>query len=72
MTGGDPLQPGRLAYYLVTEDDLDQIDALLSALNSAIYEILTRRRVRENPGAPTPAQAKFNDQFHDAIDPRSR
>lgn len=54
----------RDAQYLVTEGDLDRLDALIGALNAAITEILTRRPVRHNPLAPTPAQDDFSDQVN--------
>lgn len=54
----------RDAEYLVTEGDLDRLDTLMGALNAAITEILTRRPIRHDPLAPTPAQDDFSDQVN--------
>lgn len=72
-TGADEFDPScravfhRETHYLVTESDLDRIDTLIGALCSAVTEILTRRRVRHDPLAPTPAQDDFSDLVHEIV-----
>lgn len=57
----------RPTHYLLSEDDLDRIDGLVSSLNLAITEIIGRRAVVHEPFPDTPAQDDFNEQCYSAI-----
>lgn len=58
----------RPAHYLLSEDDLDRIDGLVSSLNLAITEIIGRRAVVHEPFPDTPAQDDFNEQCYAEIE----
>lgn len=53
--------------YLVHRSEIDKIDALVSALNLAITEILEWRPVKSDPMRTTPAQNAYDKEIADII-----
>jgi len=49
--------------YLVTQADIDKIDALIGVLNLAITEILEARPVRGPRAGGTAAQVEYDEQI---------
>ena len=52
-------------FFLVSQTDIDKIDALTSALNLAITEILEGRPIRDHRRGQ--AQARYDDQVGEVI-----
>jgi hypothetical protein len=57
----------RTSHYLLSEEDLNAIDGLISALNLAITEIISRRALLQRDSTESPAQDDFNDQCYAVI-----
>jgi hypothetical protein len=61
-------------YFLVSEEDLEKIDSMISILGLAVGEILLSRRVGDPPGPEEerPHAEDFNAQIHLALDEAAR
>lgn len=66
--------PSSQTYFLVSEEDLEKIDSMISILGLAVGEILQSRRIGDppDPDEGMPHQGDFNSQIHLALDEAAR